>query len=151
MAPTIQQIREGLAAKLAPIKGVQVQPYLLAAPTPPTIWVFPGGPGDNAVEYDQTMGRGGDELMFTVQAFIGSPLDIGAQKRLDELLAPTGPSSVKAMLETLEGGELTVTLGGVIEDLRVTSATGYRHAELPGSSSRVLECSWFVQIYASGK
>lgn len=146
----VKEIREAIAARLGDIGGRQAVPYLLSSPTPPTVWVFPGGAGDTAVEYDQTMGRGLDSWEFTVQAFVGLQSDQGAQMRLDELLAPSGPRSVKQVLETKAAGEHTVTLGGVIRDLRVTSATGYRTANLPSAQAPVLECSWFLTVYAKG-
>jgi hypothetical protein len=134
---TIAEIRAGLAANLTTIDGFQVEAtgaYMLGAPTPPSIEAFP-----EESEYDLTMQRGTDGRNWTVRAFVGLATDIAAQKKLDLLLAPSGPMSVKAAVEADR------TLGGVIDDLRVTRDTGYRLYQ-PTPQIQVLGCEWTVEI-----
>jgi len=136
MPTTIEQIRQGLAGNLAAIEGMQISEYMLWRPTPPTIQVFP-----EAVEYDQSMHGGLDEMHFTIQAFVGTVTDRGAQARLDTLLARNGASSIKTNIEADR------TLGGVAQDVRVERATGYRvYAPDPGVPP-VLGCEWSVLVY----
>lgn len=135
----LSEIRAGLAENLRSIQGIQVSPWLLSNPTPPAIEIQPG-----EIDWDRAMQRGLDELTLTIRAFVAISTDIGAQHRLDELLAPSGPSSVKAAAESDR------TLGGLVDDLRVTRCTGYRLFTRDGGVS-VLGAEWTVQIFASPK
>lgn len=111
---------------------------MLANPTPPTLQVFPA-----EVEYDASMARGFDRWTLTVQAYVGSQTDKGAQLKLDTLLAPSGASSVKARVEADR------TLGGVVDDCRVVGCSGYRVYVHPNGTA-VLGAEWTVELYASG-
>lgn len=135
---TPASIREGLKTRLDTIAGLQASAYMLANPTPPAAHVFPA-----EITYDQAMGRGQDGWMMTVQAFVGFATDIGAQKRLDKLLASSGADSVKAAIE----GDRT--LGGVVQHLRVTRAGGYQIFLVEGRAP-VLGAEWTVEILATG-
>lgn len=138
-APTVAQLREGLAANLDAIEDVQASAYMLSNPTPPTIEVVP-----DEVDYDAAMGRGDDTWRFVIRAYVGVASDKGAQLLLDELLAPSGTRSVKTVLEADE------TLGGVAEDLHVQTATGYRIYQRAGGPE-LLGCEWTVEVIAVGK
>lgn len=138
MAVTLTQIREALAASLTTLQGIQVSAYLLANPTPPSIHIYPA-----AVEYDYTFRRGYDAWTLTVQAFVGLTSDIGAQKKLDELLAPSGTQSLKATAEADR------TLGGIVDSVRVVAATGYHSYSREGGGP-VLGAEWQTEIYATG-
>ena len=142
MAATLTQIREGLAANLAALDDVQVSPYMLANPTPPTVHLYPGGAAGD-IEYDLAMRRGLDRWPFTVQAFVGSPSDIGAQVRLDEFIAPSGARSVKTVLEA------DPTLGGIVGGLQVVSCGGYRLYVFEGRAP-VLGAEWHVEVLSTG-
>lgn len=131
---TIAQIREGLRVRLDTITDWQASAYVLASPTGPTIQVFPA-----EITYDLTMQRGADMPTFTVQALVPLGLGEGGQKKIDALLAPTGATSVKT---AIEGDK---TLGGVVDDLRVTEATGYRQAVTPDGKA-VVVVEWNVKI-----
>ena len=132
---TITQIREGIAANLAALDGFQVSAYTLSNPTPPAIQVLPG-----EILYDRAMHRGLDEITMLVQAFVALSSDIGAQKKLDALLAPTGATSLKTVVES------DPTLGSLVSDVSVVDATGYRIAQ--GANGPILLCEWSVQVYA---
>jgi hypothetical protein len=143
MAPTFEEIREGLRASLDTIPGVQVSAYVLGNPTLPAIEVVPGWEGKDGIDYDKTFKRGLDALVFTVRAMVGTPTDIGAQKRLDRMIAPTGDDSVKAAVEA-DG-----TLGGVVEDVRVTECSGYKAFARDGGTV-ALGANWRVEVWAEG-
>lgn len=132
----LSDIREGIAVNLRLIPSVQVSAYMLGNPTPPSIEVMP-----DETDYDKTFQRGTDRWFLKVRAFVGKPSDIGAQKRLDEMLASSGPLSVKANIE------VDCTLDGVVDDLRVTKCSGYRtYGQQPG----VLGAEWVVEVWADG-
>src|SRR3989304_2339903 len=111
---TLAQIRAGIVANLASL-GIQSTGYMLSAPTAPTIEVFPG-----ETEYDKAFGRGLDQLTIVVRLTVTVTLDIAAQVKLDEYLAPSGAASVKTLLESDR------TLGGTVQKLDVLSASGYQ-------------------------
>lgn len=118
MASTTAQIRVALAAAVTTGLGStwQVSAYMLAAPVPPAVDIRPAG-----IDYDVAMSRGGDDLTYMVRAMAAFNADgIGAQLALDTLLDTTAAGGMKAILETDK------TLGGVVSDLRVTTASDYK-------------------------
>lgn len=135
----IGAVREAIADTLD-IPGVNVSPYVLAQPTPPGIQIIPP-----SVVYDYSMGAslGLDEWMFIVQGFVALTTDIGAQMLLDDLCAPAGSSSVKALLEADR------TLGGLVETLHVTEQTAGRQVEQPAGNPMLL-VEWRITIHAKG-
>ena len=136
-------MRAGLAANLSALNGVQVNAYVLANPTPPCVYVSSG-----PVEYDETMGRGHDTWTFIVYALVGYVSDIGAQKRLDEMLASHGAQSVKTLIEsdrTLDGAAYTLTVPSVTGVRVYTLETG-AGATIPPA----IGAEWTVQVLASG-
>lgn len=132
---TMAEIREGLAANLSSIQDVQVSAYMLSAPTPPAMHIFP-----SEIEYDQAQQRGLDIVTMTVQAFVALGVDIAAQITLDELLAQSGVRSVKTAVEA------DSTLGGKVQDVHVTAATGYQPFPTKDGGA-ILACSWTVLVY----
>ncbi len=142
-------IRQALAAQLAAVTGTQVSAYMLSAPTPPCIHVFPGGPAGD-FEYHQALGGGVELWPFTIQAFVPDTSDIGAQKNLDAYIQSTGAKSVKAGLETRAAGDDTVTLGGLIHDLIVVSCTPYQRFVFEGQRAPCIGAEWHVNVYVIG-
>lgn len=136
--PSLEDIRTGLATNLAGVTGLAESPYLLSNPTPPACEIQPG-----PIEYDQAFRRGLDRWTLTVRVFVGPSSDIGAQKRLDTMLAPAGTDSIKAALESDR------TLGGMVDDLQVTRCEGYRVFVREGAPS-VLGAEWTVVVLAEG-
>ena len=137
----LADIRVALAAALQPaldaVGGGQPSAYTLESPTPPTLWVM----GPDQIVYDMTMRRSGfDQWTMIVQGFVGSPLDKAAQVNLDLWLAPSGATSVKAAIEADR------TLGGIVDDLTVTEASGYRRYQFQTNGPTVLGCDWSVLI-----
>ena len=130
----LADIRAGLAANLAALSDVQVSAYALSNPTPPCVEIVPA-----EIVYDKALRRGLDSYVVTVRVFVGMASDVGAQKRLDLILASSGSGSVKAAIES------DPTLGGKCDDLRVRSASGYR---VYGAEGRLLGAEWDVEVMA---
>lgn len=127
-------IRAGLAANLETLgPGIQVYAYRHPSPTPPTVQVT----GLDEMEAT-SMGGGSYTLTFIVQAFVGTPSDEGAQRRLDDFLYPTGDSSIWAALESDR------TLGGVAHGSAVIRNDGTQL--LTVGNAQLLGSSWFVQV-----
>jgi hypothetical protein len=145
MTVDVEAIREGIAANLTAAfasihrdQRPQVSAYMLSSPSPPCVQVM----GPDEIIYDITFGRGSDTWMFIVQVFVALVSDIGAQKRLDRMLAPTGPESIK------EAVERDTKLGGSCKDLRVTRSAGYQQFVLEGRGA-VLGSDFTVQVETS--
>jgi hypothetical protein len=135
---SLTAIREGLAANLAGIEGLNESAYLHANPTPPAAEVQP-----SEIVYDGAFSRGMDTWQLVVRVFVGVTSDRGAQARLDRMLESTGDDSVKAALES------DCSLGGACDDLRVTGCSGYRIFSRDGMPP-VLGAEWQVQVIATG-
>jgi hypothetical protein len=135
---SLAAIRAGLAANLQAVAGVeQVSAYVLANPTPPTLWVRPSS--DVAVEYGQAMGGGSTNWYMVVFGFVGAVSDIGAQKLLDEMIGTGTASSVQDAIETDK------TLGGACSDLDVRECRAYQEYVRSDGSS-VLGAEWDVYV-----
>lgn len=129
------EVREAIAQVLRrQIRGLQAQPYVMANPTPPSADVRRG-----PVEYDQAMHGGVTHWTFLVRVYVAGATDRGAQNRLDVYLNPTGAGSIKAAIES------DTTLGGIVSDLQVTTATGEQAYELNGT--QVLGSEWTVEVW----
>lgn len=133
------EIRQGLAESLETIPRLNQSAYLLSQPILPQAEIEPG-----EIEYDQTFARGQDKYTLTIRVTVGMPSNIGAQKQLDRMLAPSGDYSVKAAVEA------DPSLGGACEDLRVTLCTGYRVYVREGGPP-ALGAEWRVEVFAVGE
>lgn len=143
---SLAAIRVGLVTNLNTLKttyrDMQISPYVLSNPTLPTIWVKPT-PGA-VTEYHQameTMGNPDGQIMWsiTVQAFVGAGSDKTAQILLDELLATSGTSSIKAAIEADK------TLGGAAEDLIVRRCISYQEYQRT-DGTLALGAEWLVEV-----
>jgi hypothetical protein len=105
-------IRVALAAKLATIADLQVSAYMLSNPTPPCAMIYSG-----ETSFDKAFHRGSDDLNLVVRVIVPFAADIGSQVNLDEYRAGSGARSFKAALE------VDRTLGGAVQDLRVTGVS----------------------------
>jgi hypothetical protein len=134
---TLEQIREALAAAVrTAMPDRQVSAYMLSNPTPPAVHLYPSN-----IDYHKAFGNGLEPLTFEVQAFVAAASgDIGSQKNLDRFLDPGSPTSLKAALES------DVTLGGLVNDLIVRSASGYRQF-VTQDRGYMLGCTWTLDIY----
>lgn len=144
---TLTDIRAGLAEALTNALGdtVQATGYVLSQPTAP---FFDIELAQDAADYDQTVARGLDLWRLIVRGVVSFDLDLQAQKQLDEWVAPSGATSVKAALEADR------TLGGRVENLHVTNLSGYRNVGNNFPSVQpinvYLAAEWTVEVYASG-
>lgn len=137
---TLEQIREQLVVNLSTLTSIgDAKPYLLGNEVPPVVGVV----GPDMTEYDLAMARGLDRWLIVVRALAGSPLDLAKHKRLDGWLAPSGGESIKTAIETDK------TLGGLVQNARVVSSTGYREYTL-GNGIKVLGCDFTVEIFNTG-
>lgn len=89
--------------------------------------------GEYGQTYDQTYGRGQDELEFTCRVLVGRADDVSSQKLLDAMLSGSGPASLKRAIEAARGAPGTLALGGAADDLHVVRVQGYRWYEHAGT------------------
>lgn len=134
---TALRIRQAMADQLRDqIAGLNAQPYLLSNLTPPCATVLRG-----PLTYDQAMQGGVHFWTFLVRAFVASVTDIGAQRLLDQYLAPEGEMSIKAAIED------DPTLGGVVQELHVTGATGEQELVRDQGGGPLLFSEWTVEVW----
>lgn len=134
----LEVIRAAIGTNLATLcaaEGYQFTPYMLAEPTPPTVQVL--GAGD--IIYDIAMQRGGDQNEVLVQAFVCMISDIASQAKLDRLLASSGPTSMKEAIQS------DPTLGGSVDDVRVTRCSGQQIFRKL-NNEQVVGATWYVQV-----
>lgn len=132
-------LRTALAATLADLPGVQENAYVMSNPTPPSAEIEPA-----PIDYDLAMQRGLDKWLFTVRVFVGATADLGAQKKLDAFIDPTGDSSIKTLIETDR------TLGGVCDHVQVLKCSGYKTYQLAHNAGGLwLGAEWTVQVHVS--
>jgi len=132
---TTYDIRAALAEALTAIPGLQASAYQMSSPTPPTAHVLRG-----AEEYDQSFQGGLHRPTFRVQAFVALSTDQGAPQLLDRYLDPTGDLSVKAALEA------DTSLGGLVQDLHVTTTTG-ETLFVRDQGGPLLGSEWTVEVW----
>jgi len=134
----LELIRAALGVNLAALvaaEEMQWTPYMLAEPTPPTVQIL----GAGEIIYDVAMQRGGDQNEVLVQAFVSLVSDIGGSMKLDRFMKSSGPTSMKEAIQS------DPTLGGIIDDLRVTRCSGhtvYRRND----NQQVIGSTWYVQV-----
>lgn len=143
----LSETRVAIAERLNDaVPDIQASPYMLSEPTAPAAHVFP-----TPVDFDETFQRGMDLWTFTLQVFVTTASgDIGMQELLDEYIEPEGPRSVKEILERPDSEDGRVTLGGVVDDLRVVRCEGYRLYQREGRSP-VLGSEWIIAVTAAGR
>lgn len=136
-APTINEMREALAATLETIPSTQVSAYVLANPTLPSIQIISG-----ESEYDETFGQGMAMYNFKAQVMAGMVADIGAQKLLGRYADITGSYSIKAKLKAAP------TLGGVVQHADIESVSDEQTYEMP--SGLVIGRVFTIAVLAAG-
>lgn len=126
----ISEIRDALAAAAstvalpAGVGGLTCTGYMPDSPMVPCFYV-----AEYRIDYDKAYGRALDEVEFTVRVLTGRADDRSAQKLLDLMLSGTGPSSLKAALESARGAPGEAALGGLADDYHVMRMQGYRWYE----------------------
>lgn len=139
----LDQLATAIATNLAAVTGIQISSHLLSNPTPPSAEIVVG-----ETDYDLTMQRGGDKIIFTVRGFVSFTSDIGSSTLLRTWMATTGSSSFKAAIESDR------TLGGHAATLRVTKCSGEKGflREVHGTAGRgsaqgpLLGAEWTVEV-----
>jgi hypothetical protein len=140
---SLVEIAEGLAAALQPVKDViddlQVYPFWLLAPTPPTIDIYPGDPFQEGTGFDSTK----KALFWTVRARVTTADQDAGQINLLSMLDPTLATSVEQALIA------DPTLGGLVDDLAVVNEfpTGYReYVADTAINGRLLGAEWRLEV-----
>lgn len=109
--------------------------YILSSPEPPCFEIdFP----EDAIVWDQAFAHGQHRLELIVRAIVplGEPDE--SQVMLDKWLDPSGADSLKTAVERDN------TLGGKVQDLQVTRASGHRR--LATDSGNFLAAEWTVSL-----
>lgn len=111
---SIENIRSGLATRLATITGLRTSSFVPDNPNPPIAIVQPTN-----IIFDTAFRRGADTLEFTVTLLVGQVSERTSQSKMDGYCATSGSTSVKAAIEADK------TLGGSCFDCRVTQMRSY--------------------------
>jgi len=132
----ISELRTGLAANLATLRGLRTTATIPDNPSPPIAIILPQG-----VEYDNTFGRGMNTYTFAVTVIVGRVSERSGQNALDAYVSSTGLSSIKLAIESDK------TLNGKAFDLRVTDSRNY--GELTVGEVTYLSAEFTVLCYAN--
>lgn len=135
----IENIRTALATAMSTVTGLSTEAYVRNIADVPVAMV--GGP--DPIEYDKTFGRGHDDYTFPIMIFSSLVSDEESQENLDSYLDPYGSKSLKAAIEA------DPTLGGVVQDLRVTGTQEYGPQDISGIL--YLGAVLLVSVMAPGK
>lgn len=133
----ISSVRAGLANAADAISGLNCVTY--APDSIPEPCFYPDGVD---IEFDQSFGRGMDEVMVVCRVLVSRSDDKSSQALLDGYLAGSGATSVKAAIEA------DCTLGGACADLRVQRVEGYRWYLI--GPTYYLGAAFVVQVIGSG-
>ena len=134
MTATITQVKTGLAARLATITGLRTyayQPDQLNAPMAYS--------NLNTITYHRTFG-GMTEQEYTVTVIVARATERTAEASVDGFTAYDGTTSVRAAIEADR------TLGGVVDDLIVESATGIQ--SVSANDTEYLSVDFVVRVYS---
>lgn len=131
---TLSAMRSGIATNLAAITGLRTAATMPDQPNPPIAIVMP-----QSVSYDTAFGRGLDTYEFVVLVIVGRVDERTAQNLLDGYCNPTGATSIKTAIESDR------TLGGEVNDLRVTDMRNY--SSFPIGEVTYLAAEFVVSVY----
>ena len=135
MTATVNQIKDGLKTALATIPNLRVYDYQPDQVNPPFAF-----PTLEEVQYHGAMGAGLVTHQFTVQVVMSRASERSAQDSLDQYTSYSGTKSVRAALEADR------TLGGIVQDLIVTSARNILGFDANDTS--YLSVDFQVTVYA---
>jgi hypothetical protein len=133
---TIDDIRSGLATRLATITGLRTSSEIPDNPNPPIAIV-----NLRNVQYDQAFGKGLAVYNFVVTVIVGRAAERIAQRKLNDYCDNTGSQSVKT---AIEGDK---TLGGKAFDTRVVSLDNIGNLQL--NDATYLAAEFSVAVYAN--
>jgi len=132
---TIAQVREAIAAALASLSeqaGVRVHATYPGQVIPPAV-VVRRVRTSFASQFD-----GGDTHQMAVSVYVPTSDTVTAQELLDDLVSPTGPRSIIALLDRDQ------SLGGVVRSTNPTSVDEEGLVDLSGIAT--LSASVFVTV-----
>ncbi len=132
---SIADIRSGLGANLATIRGLRVAETIPDNPSPPIAVIALGN-----VVYDGAFQGGLVTYNFTVSVIVGRVAEREAQRRLDSYIS-TGAGSIKAAVESDK------SLGGSAYDVRVSEMTNVGAVQL--GDATYLACDFSVAVYSN--
>lgn len=133
------------AARSYGIDSLTCLDYVPDAPTPPVLYVadittaYTGG----AVTFD-----GAGALEVTVTVLSGGGDDQSAQRLLRDYMASSGPTSVRAALESARGGPGECALGGACDDYHVRGIRNHRLYTT--GDGRFYGAQWVIQVIGDG-
>lgn len=130
----VQAIAEGLQTRLGTIAGMRT-----SAHDPDAISVPHASVAIDEIVFDRAMGRGLDQLTFTVRIYTSKASDRAGQKVLNTYLSG---SSVKAAINADR------TLGGAASDVHVSGVSNIGVYEVAGTAYHGAEFA--VTVYATG-
>lgn len=136
MTATVSQVKTGLATRLSTITGLRAFNYQPDQLNPPIAFA-----NLDSINYHRTMGPLAlTEMQFTVSVIVARATERPAEHALDAYTSATGTSSVKAAIEADR------TLGGVVDDLIVESATGIQ--TISANDGDYLGIEFLVRVYS---
>lgn len=98
--------------------------------------------GSIELAYDQTFGRGNDDIVLTCVVLVSATSDQSGQAQLDAYLNGSGTNSLKAAIEVDE------TLGGTCDNVQVARAQNYGYHTV--DSVQYLGAELVVQVTGDG-
>lgn len=135
MTATITQIKTGLATRLSTVSGLRTYNYQPDQLNPPMAFAML-----ESLNYHRTMRTALTEMQFTVRVIVARATERPAEYALDTYTSATGAGSIK---EAIEGDR---TLGGIVDDLIVESATGMQ--TITANDGEYLGIDFTVRVYA---
>lgn len=132
---SIRSMRQALATNLSSVSGLRTSSIIPEDPKPPVAVVI-----FDRVEYDTAFARGLDMYLFKVVVVMGRVNTRGTEEALDAYLSGDGAASLKAAIQKDR------TLGGVANDLRVTSGENVR--ELVVGDITYVAADFLITVYA---
>ena len=136
MTATITEIKTGLANNLSTITGLRTFNYQPDQLNPPLAFS-----NLDSINFHRTMGPSAlTEMQFTVTVVVARATERPAEWALDAYTSVGGSSSVKTVLESDR------TLGGIVDDLIVESATGIQ--TITANDGDYLGIEFLVRVYS---
>ena len=132
---SIADIRKGLAANIATIRGLRVAETIPDNPSPPIAVISLAG-----VQYDGAFHGGLVTYNFVVSVIVGRVAEREAQRRLDGYIS-TGSGSMKAAVESDK------TLGGAAYDVKVTELSNIGAVSL--NDATYLAADFSIQVFSN--
>lgn len=136
MPATVSQVKDGLKARIETVSGLRAFDYQPDQVNPPFAW-----PTLDEIRFHQTgFATGGVVMDFTITLVVHRQSERVAQDALDQYMSWDGVKSLRSAIEADR------TLGGVCEDLIVTSAGNFTNID--ANDTLYLTVDFKVTVYA---